>query len=550
MRSFFDTPNASESWESTDALWLTSSAITPVDLQFRVAGIYNKRQLLTHLPPKVDLDRYVTTWFNVVDSARLMVHAPTFQREYVNFWHDPSTVSPSWLGLLFSVASLGAEVSGQAQQDPVTLAQAEEMRRLASHSFVLADYAAPQPYIIEGLLLLIKSLLLKYHDTVSESWLLMGLIASLCVQAGYHRDPATNSAVAPFACEMRRRTWAFVREYDIGMSYQLGLVSIINQQKADTKAPANLFDTDFSIDSVPLGRPLEDITPMSFSLAYQQLVFIGGDIIYSALSPSEGGEPTVVRLAERLDQARNELPTQLRMVPLEESILETPHRILDRYRLEIYYHKFRCILYRRYLTTAGHDRERQRCTDSAERIVKLVLSILEASQPGGQLSACVVFTRRHIHDSNLASMVLCWDLKRVSKLDGATEQQQQSAMRRRKLLLHASTLWQASGVPSTKARFGLQAVLTFLQQQMDTPGDSDNPSASNSVASSNQARATGMSNGMNSMDPSATFADLAMGMPFSQPGQALPGAAPANLEFLDIFGPTYSGHEDFQLDWP
>ena len=126
--------------------------------------------------------------------------------------------------------------------------------------------------------MLVKSMLLSHHDTTRRIWvLLQGLVMRLCFQAGYHRDPGNNTAISSFDCEMRRRVWMFACEYDVLTSYQLGMTSLINHSTYDTAPPANLLDSDFSMDSMPSPRPADEYTPILFEIRYSRLVALYGD---------------------------------------------------------------------------------------------------------------------------------------------------------------------------------------------------------------------------------------------------------------------------------
>ena len=138
------------------------------------------------------------------------------------------------MALLFAVGSLGAEIGGQSRQDSSALGRAEDLRRMTAHGLVLADYAATQPYVIETLLLHVKALLFRLHDTTRRIWQLQGLVMRLCWLGGYHRDLGNNPAISPFDTEMRRRVWMLACEYDILTSHQVGMASLINRNMCDT----------------------------------------------------------------------------------------------------------------------------------------------------------------------------------------------------------------------------------------------------------------------------------------------------------------------------
>lgn len=462
VKGYFDIENSPGSVEDEDVLF-TDSNVPSLDINFGLAQSYSKRQLLEALPQKHVMDHLIVAWFNSMDPLRLVVHAPTFQAEYQWFWQRPALVSTGWLALLYAIGSLGAEVSGESRKDPALLARAEDMRRLTVHALVLANYAALPPYAVETLLLHIKCCLLKHIDVTREIYLRLGLLTRLCTLAGYHRDPSKHAEISPFQAEMRRRLWWFVSKYDILMCYQLGQLSVINQLMVDTGPPCNLDESDLTSQVIPPTRPLTEHTSITTAIVYGELTAIFGEVVYSSNSTTQTSRTDVARLHDRLIEAHNNWPPQLRMATLEQSLLEPTDIVIARYTLEILYLKSICILYRRYLGVEGHAEERQRCLDAAEQVIQHQNTLLEAGRPGGLLEQADVWFRRFIHDFIFVAMLLCLELK-SSPTDSTSEQQFNSRVR--SLLQYSCKLWSRVVVTSPKARHALRALGRFLDQEI------------------------------------------------------------------------------------
>ena len=420
---------------------IRSSDITPIDIHLGVAQTYTKEQLLALMPPKQTMDRLIAAWFNALDPLRLIVHAPTFQTEYQRMWLDLTSATPSFLALIFSMACLGAEVSADPTADPMLASQAEDMRRLTAHSLVLADYARLPPYIIETLLLHIKDLLLKEHDITYKTYTILGLATRLSTLGGYHRDPSHNQAISPLQAEMRRRVWWMIATYDIIMCYQLGQLSVVNQLMKDTRPPSNLCESDLNLESVRTSRPMTENTPMTFMISFGKLTSIFGDVVYSSHTAFDASN--VEELFERLHQARKDLPPQLQMVSIEQSFLDSPEAIMHRYSLEILHQKAICILYRRALSDTNSFEARLRCLNSAQKIIKLIIELLETGWPIGHFAASIMSIRRHIHDFVFVAMLLCLELKAQvpSSSRGPSENGEGWNGTVRKQLLKGCQLW-------------------------------------------------------------------------------------------------------------
>lgn len=523
-----------------------TSHVTPVDIQFGLSQTYTRHELLLHLPPKTDIDRAVATWFNSADPLKLILHAPTFQQEYRRFWQNQNDVSTAWLAVLLAVAGVGTETSGQLRHDQTSLAQAEDFRRLTCHALVLADYTSTQPYIIEALMMHVKSLMLKGHEVDGQIWMLCGAFTRLSTRAGYHRDPTSNTNIAPLDAEMRRRVWMCVCEMDILISYQAGSVSIINQQKQDTSPPGNYLDTDFISDELPPPRSLEEPIPMAYAIVYCQRVSIYGDIIYSSHDLNSPSPGDLSILYDRLIQARKHMPRQFAMIPIDQSVLDSPELILDRYKLEFLHLKAVCILYRRYIGSSGHEKERTRCLDAAEETARLQIDILQASKPGGQLAGHLVLLQRHVHDLVIAAMLLCSEVKR--ELQQATLQPAVNRTSRIvPMLLRCCNSWRDIGVGNVKSRHALRAIELFLQRL---------PSQTATEALNSETSSLG-NNPVSLEDLNPTMQNPSLSSNLQEPA-ASSISLNSHLDgfdfehdplFRDIFGPMYTTQDTFLTDW-
>ncbi|KAI7356347.1 hypothetical protein KC343_g5350 [Hortaea werneckii] len=557
--------NTSES-TGEDAAYrsIRSSDITPIDIHLGVTQNYTKEQLLALMPPKQTIDRLIAAWFNALDPLRLIVHAPTFQTEYQRMWLNPTTASPSFLALIFSMACLGAEVSADPTGDPSLASQAEDMRRLTAHSLVLAQYALLPPYIIETLLLHIKGLLLKENDITYKTYTLLGLATRLSTLGGYHRDPSHNQAISPLQAQMRRRVWWMIASYDIIMCYQLGQLSVNNQLMKDTQLPSNLYESDLSPESVRPSRPMTENTPMTFAISYGKLTSIFGDVVYSSHTAFEASN--VEELYERLHQSRKDLPLQLQMVSIEQSFLDSPEAIMHRYSLEILHQKAICILYRRALSDSSSFEARSRCLDAAQTIIKHIIELLETGWPISHFAASIMSIRRHIHDFVFVAILLCLELKAQmpSSSRRPSEKCEHWSAIVREQLLKGCQLWRKAGVTWPKARHALRAIERFVQPVPVAPDGLNTSGFPSADLSQSQLPASLGVDGRqceelpqgqlqtgtveNSVGDTTNPVDMRL---FSSTDmEALGPAHEWDSLFRDVFGPSYSAAGDDQLVWP
>src|SRR6187402_3135649 len=55
------------------------------------------------LPPKHEADQLVAAYFRARAVAAPFIHTAQFRRQYLSFWQNPSTASPLWTSILFSI---------------------------------------------------------------------------------------------------------------------------------------------------------------------------------------------------------------------------------------------------------------------------------------------------------------------------------------------------------------------------------------------------------------------------------------------------------------
>ncbi|KAK3679311.1 hypothetical protein LTR78_000872 [Recurvomyces mirabilis] len=556
VKTYFEEQGREEQSPPDDIWQIPQSSIAVADIILRITQLYSLEDLLHLVPPKYTMDRLVVLWFHCDDALRLLTHPPTFQAEYEKFWRDPGAVSPAWLALLLAIASVGAEMSNQATDDPVMQSMAEDLRRMTAHALLIADYVRPQAHAIEALLLHIKSLLLKNNDVTSETYILLGCVTRLCTQGGYHRDPRHNPEISPVQAEMRRRVWGAICAYDIKMCYQLGLVSVINCTTHDTAEPLNYTDADLTADPLPPPRPWSEVTPVTYCLAYHHISTIFGDIIMSthAAQIPEPGE--IETLCHRLLQARDSLPSGMKMKALDQSICDPTELRTGRYTLEFAHLKAVCVLYQRYIGLEGYEEEQRRCIHAAKELIQHQLVLLNAAQPGNNLTVTRAFLVQFIHDFNLAAMILCSVLK-SRQATGSPPTVDQGLEYALPEMLELCVLWESYSTKSMKARHALRAIHRFLKQNVlgltdPIPNGRVNAAGSNGTERNFENKGTYMNDNLQKVTQQLGMLSPGQGMM-----DPLTPYLPANFLETDqnqmmreLFGADYANYADQPGIWP
>lgn len=269
--------------------------------------------------------------------------------------------------------------------------------------------------MIETLLL---HLLGEYsRGTEANTWVMGGMIVRLALRMGYHRDPKHYPNITPFQGELRRRVWAMLRMLDALLSFQTGLPSMIRSADCDTALPRNLYDEELckGMATLPPSRPITEATPSSYMNTKAQLAIIFCDIVEQTSSVNSICYEDVMKLDGRLREARASTPLHLRMLSMEETRMDPAMLVMQRYGLEILYHKSLCVLHRKFLTRAQtnhrYRHSRSACVESSLELLRHQVTLHQETLPQGRLHSVRWYVPSPTsHDFMLAAMILCLDL--------------------------------------------------------------------------------------------------------------------------------------------
>ena len=257
------------------------------------------------------------------------------------------------------------------------------------------------------------------------TFLLSGTMMRLALQQGYHRDPSQFPNLSVFQAEMRRRIWTAVSQHDLLFSVQIGLPKAIRYAECDTQSPRNLHEEELYEDmkELPPSRPLSEDTEVSYQVVKLQMMRAYGSVMefLNLLEPQPYEE--ALKLDLKLMEARANIPTHLQLRTLGEMANDPPSRVMERYILQLFYHKAICLLHRKYWSAVPSQTvhntwyySRQSCVGSSLALLDHQATMHRAAQPGGLLQN---MKWHHFpitnHDFLLAAMILCLDLKSIAQ---------------------------------------------------------------------------------------------------------------------------------------
>ncbi|KAH8698477.1 hypothetical protein BGW36DRAFT_376178 [Talaromyces proteolyticus] len=383
----------------------------------------SKEDILQALPPKVNVDRFVSQYFNRLDLAPLCLHSGQFQREYEKFWNAPSEAPIMWLALLFSMICLSVLASNVISSSPYVETNGSLVnmyREKIVQCLTLGEYTKPGRYTLEALY---NYMVIEYsikNDANKDICVLIGILINLAIQMGYHRDPSHFPEISPFTGEMRRRIWATLLQGDILITSQAGMPRIIKEGQWDTIEPRNLHDFDFNESTLelPPSRPETEVTDSSLVIARQRILTALGNIADLTTTVQPYSYAEVMEMDRFLYSAESRLPSPFRMNSIGSAVTDSPQIILNRLFIRLMFHKGQIMLHRKYLHVrcrSSLDEEnnyaysRKSCLEAALKALEIQRVFFEETGPNGYLhELCWKFSSFVNHEFLTATMVLCF----------------------------------------------------------------------------------------------------------------------------------------------
>ncbi|TVY32822.1 Fusarisetin A cluster transcription factor [Lachnellula subtilissima] len=458
-------------------------------------------EILAAVPSRPVVDRLLALHFDSYIITPYLIHGKKFLREYETFWKDPSATSIAWIGLMFSMLCIAAQLQiftmdftdGRAESlNAEYITMKDAFREKAVQCLILARYTTGGPYILETLITVLSGEFILLKDSATDGWLLISMILHLAMRMGYHRDPDHFPGISPFEGEMRRRIWTTILQLDLVLSLEMGLPRSATDTHIDTKQPRNLRDCDFEEDTteMPPPRPETEWTPVLPLIAKGRLISALGlicDINADINSPSYD---EVIKVNALLEDVHNRaIPPVLRWQTMPHPITDSPNLVIQRVSVETTYYKSRILLYRKALINCPVRRSQERgreslriCLDSALKILSFQQMLHEESQPFGRLSQ-LRWKVTHIfnQDALLATSVLCLYLQDVDKFEspetaGQTTWSPMAEEIRQKLTI-SHKIWLQMSTASAEAGKVAQALSIVLGNTEVSAEDGSGPAS-------------------------------------------------------------------------
>lgn len=347
--------------------------------------------LQNHLAPRVQIDRRVSQYFNAKYMIIPFVHVKHFQRQYEAFWKDPLNTSPIWVSIMFSICSLAASLSAVSSSSPgnndASTAR-DSFEAAAAHCLVLGNFSKPQPHVIEALSLFLQCKYARQLDPSREVAMMFSVQCRLAFMMGYHRDGSNYpNTFSPFEAEIRRRAWAMTKQFDVMVSFQLGIPNCVPPGSWDTLNPSNLLDTDFDEDTVvmPPTRPETEVTQSLYFSVKSRLIDSFAVVCQHAINfrSDTPSSAEIMSLDAQVRTTQKTIPEVLRIKPISQSVTDPAYLVMTRLNVSFLWRKAVCVLHRKYMASTGHEQSYQLAVEAASDMASSLLDLYPEFQPGG-----------------------------------------------------------------------------------------------------------------------------------------------------------------------
>lgn len=227
----------------------------------------SKRSLINFLPAKAAADILVRNYYENVHFIARVVHWPSFQLHYDNFWTSvlAGLEPPAWqqsivLSILFAaVASMGeSDISAIFARPKSTILgnfQTGTEVALSKAQFLRATKLETLQALVIYLIPMCRDQLSRAHSV------LVGMAIRLAECMGLHRDPDDIYGLSAVECHVRRIVWFQLCFLDFRTCEAQGPRPGIKREDYDTRFPLNINDADlFAIKPRESKDKFTDIT--------------------------------------------------------------------------------------------------------------------------------------------------------------------------------------------------------------------------------------------------------------------------------------------------
>ncbi|KAJ2892212.1 hypothetical protein MKZ38_010131 [Zalerion maritima] len=250
----------------------------------------NSEAALLDPPPRDVSDTMVSLYFDYFESTHRILHAPTFRREYEQFWDgqakETNIIKIELRLKILLVVGLGFSLYDDKQNPSSHTDATSAAMRPKIHHWIhatqtwLSGPLEKDRLDIQGLQIHCLAIMARQVFSVGGDlvWMTMGSLMHKAMQMGLHRDPKHIPRMSILEAETRRRLWASILEMIAQSSLDSAMPPRISDEEYDTSAPGNFdddeIDTDGSEDGGGWDRGVRPRSRETFTQTSMQLLLL------------------------------------------------------------------------------------------------------------------------------------------------------------------------------------------------------------------------------------------------------------------------------------
>ena len=225
--------------------------------------------LRSWVPLRETSDQLVHSYLQTFESVYRILHIPTFQHEYNQYWINPQSANEVFVIKLLLVMAIGT--SFYEDSDTLTSLRLSSSQWIYAAQSWLVSPSEKSRLNLSGLQIHCLLLLARQTNAIAGDliWISAGSLIRTAVQMGLHRDPRHLPRMPIFHAEIRRRLWATVLEIVVQSSMDSGGPPLISCEDFDCESPSNINDgqIDESTKLPPVSKSLDTMTQTSVQIA-------------------------------------------------------------------------------------------------------------------------------------------------------------------------------------------------------------------------------------------------------------------------------------------
>ena len=219
------------------------------------------------VPPRETSDKLIQLYLRTFESTHRVLHIPTFEKEYQDYWNDPQSASTGFLIKLLLVMAIGTVFYQEADFHAIRASAQQWV--YAAQSWMSAPFEKGR-LNLSGLQ--VHCLILVARQTTGVGgdlvWIGVGSLIRMAITMGFHRDPKLFPRMTVLHAEIRRRLWATILEMAVMSSFDSGNPALISPGDWDTEPPSNINDDEIeeTTKEPPVSKPSEVYTQTSLQI--------------------------------------------------------------------------------------------------------------------------------------------------------------------------------------------------------------------------------------------------------------------------------------------